>query len=219
MFKLFKKSKDEGKKKSNNDELKTQMSARRSKSTSDLQRDSGERKRSLSVYSPAVKDEKNVPSRRNILFASQIITKREVDSNTIDDFIAAVKHSCPSSCKIQGNYFYNLNGDNWNILKKVAEKGLFSENIDFLEQFNAYMQGKLTATELYPYLDGLNLDDSEDKRYLTKCDDSNSFDSAQDVKQAYQNIAESIFNFLVYNLHAKRTTIQQVLHQQNQLGN
>ncbi|ASQ44813.1 hypothetical protein [Legionella clemsonensis] len=222
MLKWFKKA-SKADEKSHNDKLATETTipaktTRRSKSTSDLQRDSGERKRTLSVYSPPVKNGKYVSSRKNMLFTSQIITKREVASQEIDNFIAAVKHSCPPSCKTQGNYFLTLDGDNWNILRKVADTGLFSENIDFLQQFNAYMQGNITATKLYAYLDGLNLDDSEDKRYLIKCKDSNSLDTTQDVKQAYQNIAESIFNFLDYNLYAKRATIHQVLQQQVTLG-
>lgn len=216
MWKKFKNISGYGESKEKNDKARPKLNeARRSKSASELHRDSDERKRSFSIMQPANGGKKITSSRKNHqFFSSQVITKREVNPQEVDDFITAIRKSA-EQCKDHGGYFRTLDGDNLNVLKKVAEAGQFNENITFLEKFNDYMTGKLTATQLYSSLADLNLDDSDDKKYLTRCANSNSLDTAQNVKETYQEIAGFIFEFLSFNLSVKRSAIQQALQTVN----
>ncbi|STX48828.1 Uncharacterised protein [Legionella hackeliae] len=129
-------------------------------------------------------------------------------------FLWLSKKSCPSTCKTEGGYFKDLDGENIKVLNKVAQLGSFSENVEFLIQFNTYMEGNMTAKELYSFLDGLNLDDCQYHKYLIKCkenDQLDNMDNAAEVKQAYQEVADTIQGMLFFNLHSKSSTIRDAL--------
>ncbi|WED43094.1 hypothetical protein [Legionella cardiaca] len=166
--------------------------------------------RGISFKLKSKNPQEETPRRKTNSFFAQ--EKKSNLNQDIDNFIDAVKKSCPSSCKDNGGYFSTLHGDYEKILRKVVDVGLFSENLDFLEQFNNYMCGKITGEALYPFLEGLNLDDNEHQKSLIDAQKKNDL-NGDVAKENYKEIAAVIFGFIDYNLRIKRSTIKEVLQQ------